>query len=610
MTVIVNTGSTLTVTNGGGLTISTNSTVATDGLLDGSGTIAGNFTLLNLGTISADVPGAVLSINSGTLTNQGTIFANNASLTIQSSVAATNLTGTTLTGGVWEAAGTGTLALLSGNIVTDDAIITLNGTASAFDSFDVVPGTIQAIENSLATVGASGVLNLLAGRDFQASGSLVVNGIVTLGGGTLAAAVNGLTIGATGDVAGFGEIAGTVVNLGGTIEAKGGTLIVPPSGNVNGAGTLQADAGASLVLQAFGGSYAESIVNNGTIDAAFAGLTGTLDMTGSYTGTGGFLIQGGANGLGRTILELPAGLSANVAFDTNSGELLLDRTQGVASTFNGTLSGFGNSDTIVLPTVANAQQATLAGNILNLTNSGGTVVQAITLDVSSLDYRNAVFHVAENAGNSQATVTATGVQPACFAAGTRIKTQAGEVAVEHLAEGDVVIAHFAGAAPVVWIGHRHVDCRRHPDPAKVWPVRVRAHAFGRRTPNRDLVLSPDHAVFVDAVLIPIKYLINGKTIVQEEVDTVTYYHVELGEHDVVLAEGMTAESYLESGDRGVFDNAGGVIALHPDFGIRRWEAFGCAPLIVTGATLDAVVARVHARVPKDRRAGGTSRRVA
>ena len=373
-----------------------------------------------------------------------------------------------------------------------------------------------------------------------------------------------------------------------------------------GGGTLQADAGASLVLQAFG-SYAESIVNNGTIDAAFAGLTGTLGIAGPYSGTGGFLIQGGFDSADRTILELPSGLSANVAFDTNYGELLLD----IASTFTGTLSGFSNTDTIVMPTVGNAVFATLDGNVLNLTNGGGGVVQTITLNTGSENYHSAIFSVTENAGNSQATVKVSEVQAAaCYAAGTRIKTRSGEVPVERLVPGDMVQAHFAGTVPVVWIGHRHVNCRRHPDPASVWPVRVAAHAFGPRMPARDLVLSPDHAVFVDDVLIPIRHLINGRTIAREKVDTVTYYHVELGEHDVLLAEGLPAESYLENGNRGAFDNADRPVSLHADFAGQRWEAFGCAPIVVTGAKLAAVAARLRERMPKDRREAGFQRRVA
>ena len=44
-------------------------------------------------------------------------------------------------------------------------------------------------------------------------------------------------------------------------------------------------------------------------------------------------------------------------------------------------------------------------------------------------------------------------------------------------------------------------------------------------------------------------LVNGTTITQVEVDEVTYWHVELDSHDVILAEGPPAESYLEMGNR-------------------------------------------------------------
>jgi hypothetical protein len=67
----------------------------------------------------------------------------------------------------------------------------------------------------------------------------------------------------------------------------------------------------------------------------------------------------------------------------------------------------------------------------------------------------------------------------------------------------------------------------------------------------------------------------------------SYYHVELPRHAVLLAEGLAAESYLEAGDRGNFANGGGVAALYPDFATLRWEAQGCAPLVVTGAEVEA-----------------------
>jgi hypothetical protein len=66
-------------------------------------------------------------------------------------------------------------------------------------------------------------------------------------------------------------------------------------------------------------------------------------------------------------------------------------------------------------------------------------------------------------------------------------------------------------------------------------------------PRRDLLLPPDHAVFSSGVLIPIRYLINGASVGQEQIDTVTYWHVELDRHDVLLAEGLAAERSVSSG---------------------------------------------------------------
>jgi hypothetical protein len=90
---------------------------------------------------------------------------------------------------------------------------------------------------------------------------------------------------------------------------------------------------------------------------------------------------------------------------------------------------------------------------------------------------------------------------ACFAARTRIATPDGEMAVQRLRVGDLVRTLEGRSAPIHWIGQRRVDCRRHPKPESVWPVRVTAHSFARGLPRRDLLLSPDHAVYAEGVLI-------------------------------------------------------------------------------------------------------------
>jgi V8-like Glu-specific endopeptidase len=144
---------------------------------------------------------------------------------------------------------------------------------------------------------------------------------------------------------------------------------------------------------------------------------------------------------------------------------------------------------------------------------------------------------------------------ACFLQGTRVATRRGEVPVEALTTDDILPVRRAGFARVIWLGRRHVDCRRHPRPADVWPVRIRPYAFGQGQPSRDLWLSPDHAVFVGGRLVPVRHLVNGATIIQEPRDSAVYWHVELPRHDLLWAEGLAVESYLDTGNRGAFQAA-------------------------------------------------------
>jgi hypothetical protein len=187
---------------------------------------------------------------------------------------------------------------------------------------------------------------------------------------------------------------------------------------------------------------------------------------------------------------------------------------------------------------------------------------------------------------------------ACFAQGTQIATEAGQRAVEDLVVGDRVKTASGDLQAIVWIGHRLIDCRRHARPAAVRPIRIQVHAFGRAQPARDLFVSPDHAVFAEGVLIPVKHLVNGTTVRQVPAQSVTYFHVELEEHDVILAEGLACESYLDTGDRAAF-KGGAATELHPKWGSEArdvtliMDAMGCAPLRVDGPEVEAARAKLH-----------------
>jgi hypothetical protein len=204
-------------------------------------------------------------------------------------------------------------------------------------------------------------------------------------------------------------------------------------------------------------------------------------------------------------------------------------------------------------------------------------------------------------GNVGTLITAGPVK--CFRAGTRILTEHGEVAVETLRVGDLVRTVLGGtAAPIIWIGHRDVDCAGHPQPGKVWPVRIAAGAFGPGRPGSDLFLSPDHAVYVNEVLIPVRHLINASSIVQVPMDRVSYHHIELARHDVVLAQGLPAETFLDLKDGVDYGRGPAPTRLYPDHSARMWEAFGCARLIITGPEFLAARALVARIAPQQQAA--------
>jgi len=159
-----------------------------------------------------------------------------------------------------------------------------------------------------------------------------------------------------------------------------------------------------------------------------------------------------------------------------------------------------------------------------------------------------------------------GTVTACYVAGTRIATERGPVAVEHLRRGDRVRTVLSrGYVPIIWTGRREVRCASHPRPHEVWPVSISAGAFGPGQPVRDLLVSPGHAIFMDGALVPASLLLNGVTIRQIPTAIVRYHHFELPAHEVVLAEGLPAESYIDAGNRDSFADAGKVVVAIANF---------------------------------------------
>ena len=143
----------------------------------------------------------------------------------------------------------------------------------------------------------------------------------------------------------------------------------------------------------------------------------------------------------------------------------------------------------------------------------------------------------------------------CFAAGTRLETCNGAGLVEDIVAGDKVITKDGGAREVLWVGMRHISRARLMTSPGLRPVRISAGAIGLDRPSEDLLVSPDHCVVVSnamtrdiwdepEVLVAARDLVSWPGISRLRTSqSVTYYHLMLEEHGILIANGMEAESF-------------------------------------------------------------------
>jgi len=135
----------------------------------------------------------------------------------------------------------------------------------------------------------------------------------------------------------------------------------------------------------------------------------------------------------------------------------------------------------------------------------------------------------------------------CFVAGTMIMTPDGEVAVETLQPGDLVMTQDDGPQPLRWIGQRRVAAT-----GDFAPIHIRANTFGV---HRDLFLSPLHRVLIrdslaellfgeGEVLIAARDLVNDMSVRRIAGGEVDYVHILFDRHQVVMSEGLPTESFL------------------------------------------------------------------
>ena len=200
--------------------------------------------------------------------------------------------------------------------------------------------------------------------------------------------------------------------------------------------------------------------------------------------------------------------------------------------------------------------------------NGGPVTFANISNASNWTFQNTLPSGAHTSGDVLGTGSVTYAtqqsDTPCFAPGTMIATEAGEAAVETLKIGDMVRTATGDLVPVIWIG-RHTAVKTFAR-ERMEPVRFAAGSLGGGLPHSDLIVTQDHGMVIDGLVINAAALVNGSDIdliaLDDLPERVVYYHVETEAHDVILANGVSLETYVDIPSRKVFDNYAKYLALY------------------------------------------------
>ncbi|MBV9785006.1 MAG: Hint domain-containing protein [Acidisphaera sp.] len=464
-----------------------------------------------------------------------------------------------------------------------------------------VPPTSTTVHTSTVpptrTVTITGTVTVYSGTTFQnavivsggelyvASGGVADNTTVESGGELYVASggtADGVDVQSGGDFAleqGFIESDATF--HGGTLElaavpgGSAGMLSGFGGSGVEGFDVLKVDTGANWTIS--GNNLTDTTVptlaNDGSV--ALEGVFAFAAISGSGTATI----------VGNSTLEVENAVSKGetIAFDGPGGDLDLSDPSG----FAGIIDHFTTLDTLDLEGF-DAATPVFQNGTLTVPGTGGVAGETLTFAMTGIP---ADTHFSVDNTPSGAIITDNAV---CFVRGTRIRTEYGEVAVEDLAIGDRVLMYAGNVEPIRWIGRRSYAGRFLAGKRHVLPVCVRAGALADGMPRRDLFVSPNHALYLDGVLVPSIELVNGVSVLQDaSTESVDYVHIELAEHGVVLAEGAPAETFVDDDSRGIFHNADDYHARYPE--AARVPALYCAPRLVDGYALEAIRRRIAER---------------
>ncbi|NOR64250.1 MAG: type I secretion protein [Rhodobacteraceae bacterium] len=140
---------------------------------------------------------------------------------------------------------------------------------------------------------------------------------------------------------------------------------------------------------------------------------------------------------------------------------------------------------------------------------------------------------------------------ACFTRDTKIMCERGEVPVQDLQCGDLVVTRTAGLQPIRWVGSQKAKGR-----GALTPVRFKVGALDN---TGDILVSPMHRMLVSGpraellfgapeLLAYAKDLCDGDRIYREPTDSIEYFHILFDDHQIIKAHGCWSESFAPHKD--------------------------------------------------------------
>ena len=233
-----------------------------------------------------------------------------------------------------------------------------------------------------------------------------------------------------------------------------------------------------------------------------------------------------------------------------------------ASTFtynlgNGGVSSILDAEAYYAVRVVLADGSTFTGTFLTYQTQNGDTFLIPSAELDGLDIQSVTLLFRANNDPIWGRNASDSIDSAtviCFAAGTKILTKDGEVAVEHLVLGDLVLTRDNGYQPIRWIGSNRLSQEVLLKMPHLRPIRIKAGVLGSGRPSADLLVSPQHRILVSSrvaqrmfgereVLIGAKHLtILPGVDVDQALGEVEYWHFLLDAHQVVYSNDTPSES--------------------------------------------------------------------